>query len=308
MSHEYAQSFAEWGTPRQLPRCEGWLLVRSTPGGKHLDAMGLYPRFVCHDWSQLADDLRSQSTDVAPTQPAPIAVSLVSDPFGTWQGSPLDESQLSSIFTRVTPFKTHYVVHLVEPPETFISRHHRQYTRLAQRHVTVEHVEQSSTQLDAWDSLYAHLAARHHLRGIKRFSRTAFAQQLQAPGIKMFVARDATGTIIGGQLWYVHGERAYHHLAACSPSGYDLQASYALYDFALRHFRGEVQWLDLGAGAGVSSAEEDGLAWFKRGWSNATRQVYFCAQVLDQRAYDDLRAAVPTSDANYFPAYRAGEF
>ena len=34
---------------------------------------------------------------------------------------------------------------------------------------------------------------------------------------------------MGAQLWYVHGDVAYNHLQAASDPGYELGASYALY-------------------------------------------------------------------------------
>ncbi len=36
----YAESLAEFGTPRLLPRSEGWALEREAPGFPFRDAMG----------------------------------------------------------------------------------------------------------------------------------------------------------------------------------------------------------------------------------------------------------------------------
>ncbi|MBL8826872.1 MAG: hypothetical protein JNM18_07775 [Planctomycetaceae bacterium] len=296
LSREYAESLGEWGVPLELPRSGGWLLVRGIQGGER-DAMGLYPRFCCQDWSQLADDLQILTEA---TQPL-VSVALVTDPFAD-----LNESELTSCFSdRCKPFKTHFTVDLSQSPAEFVSSHHRYYTRVAQRTVQVEVIEQPAAFLDEWDVLYAHLAQRHNLRGIKRFSPTAFAQQLAVPGIVAFRAYDASGTV-GAQLWYVQGDYAYNHLAAFTPEGYKANASYALYHYSLDYFFQRVRWLDLGASAGLDPASDDGLSRFKRGWSNCTRRVFFAGKILDPRRYQELCRDKNLS-SSYFPLYRDGE-
>jgi hypothetical protein len=298
LSREYAESLGEWGSPLELPRCGGWLLAREIEPGLR-DAMGLYPRFCCRNWQHLRDDLQA----LADMTPPLISVALVTDPFAE-----VDETLLNACFPdRLVPFKTHFVVDLDQPTSDFITSHHRYYTRVSLRTVRVEQIEQPATFLDEWDALYTHLAQRHQLSGIKRFSRAAFTQQLLAPGMIAFRAVDDSGTV-GGQLWYVDGNRAYNHLAAFTPAGYKTNASYAIYDYSLSFFAGRVRWLDLGAGAGLDSSGDDGLSRFKRGWSNATRQVYFCGRVLNRTRYDELTANRGVGATNYFPAYRSGEF
>jgi hypothetical protein len=133
----YADSLSEFGTPRELPRCQGWILERLIPGTPDRDAMGYYPLFARQDWSKLHLDLNEMETGEL------VSLSLVADPF-------------------------------------------------------------------------------------RAFSTAAFASQLEIPGLVALRARSA-GVTIGMHLWYVHREVAYSHLAAFSPVGYDLMASYALY-------------------------------------------------------------------------------
>ena len=300
LSAEYAASLAEFGTPRLLPRSAGWLLERDIPSGEARDAMGLYPRFCCRDVTQVSADLDTLAAEPSP----PVSVALVTDPFADW-----NDALLQACFPdRVLAFKSHFVVDLVQPLAEFITSHHRYYTRVALRSVRVEQVETPEALLDDWDRLYGHLAERHKLVGIKRFSRRAFAAQLAAPGLIAFRAVDGAGCVVGAQLWYVESDRAYNHLAAFSPEGYAAQASYALYDASLHYFQGRARWLDLGAGAGLDPAADDGLSRFKRGWSNATRPVYFCGRVLDRQRYDELVRRLHPEPTPYFPAYRAGEF
>src|SRR5438093_1510186 len=63
MHPRYARSHQEFGSPRELPRCRGWVLERPIPGFAYTDAMGCYPLFACQDWSQLhldVEDLRNK--------------------------------------------------------------------------------------------------------------------------------------------------------------------------------------------------------------------------------------------------------
>src|SRR5882724_4409121 len=73
----YADSLVEFGTPRPLQRCHGWLLQRRIPGSHFQDAMGCYPIFACLDWSQLHADLEDLNNEL-------VSVTLVTDPFGEY--------------------------------------------------------------------------------------------------------------------------------------------------------------------------------------------------------------------------------
>src|SRR5262249_49571006 len=106
-------------------------------------------------------------------------------------------------------------------------------------------------------------------------------------------------------LWYRCDDRAYYHLAAYSPRGYELKASFALFWQVGESFaRAGVRWLALGAGAGLGDTTDDGLTRFKRGWATGTRTAYLCGRIFDRAAYAALSAATGNSDAFYFPTYR----
>ena len=91
---KYAESLGEFGTPRKLPRCGGWILGRQIPGSPHHDAMGCYPLFVCQDWGQLQSDIEALDAEI-------VSLSLVTDPFGNY-----DEQLLGLCFPDVLiPFK-----------------------------------------------------------------------------------------------------------------------------------------------------------------------------------------------------------
>lgn len=299
LSREYAMSLQAYGEPLHLPECDGWVLTREVGHENQSDAMGMYPRFCCQRWPQLGASLAVHEM----SSPRLLSLALVTDPFAA-----VSESQLQAWFPdRCFAFKRHFVADLTQASERFVDAHHRYYVRWAARRMTVEACSNPCEFLDDWERLYDTLSEKHGLIGMKRFSRAAFAAQLQTPGIVAFRA-SAAGETIGGQLWYVQGRVAYSHLTAVSDAGYRLRASYALYGFALEYFRGQVDWLDWGAGAGLTASEDDSLAQFKRGWSNDSRTAYFCGRVFDREGYDQLVATRNVAATSYFPAYRAGEF
>jgi hypothetical protein len=291
----YARSLREFGTPRELPRSGGFLLERSIPGSDRHDGLGPYPLFACRDWRALAADLDEVSRDL-------VSVALVPDPFGAH-----DPALLQQAFDVVRPFKEHFVYDLGVPSARALTKHHRYYVKQARREITVEACADPPAFLDEWVALYAALVERHGLRGIKAFSREAFREQLAVPGLVVLrAARE--GRTVGAHLWYLSGPVAYSHLMAQDDAGYEAGASYALYAAAVEHFASRAAWLDLGAGAGVSSATA-GLTQFKRGFATGTRPVFFCGRIGDRDAYEALAAqAGADSGELYFPAYRRADF
>lgn len=297
---QYAASLAEFGTPHELAHCGGWILRRpiiTTGQSSDVDALGCYPLFACRDWQQLHIDLKEIDETF-------VSVSLVTDPFGNY-----DEEDLRGCFPHVMfPFKQHLVADLSVPINRIVSKHHRYYARKAAQSITVEVCQTPLEFLDEWHSLYKTLIQKHNIKGMRAFSREAFAVQLTVPGIVMFRATHE-GAIVSAHLWYRQGDTAYSHLAASSTSGYEQMASYALYWFALEYFAGKgTRWLDYGAGAGTAEDERGGLNFFKRGWSNETRTVYFCGRIFNESKYNELVSGSRTPETNYFPAYRSGEF
>ena len=291
----YAESLAEFGTPCPLTRCGGYLLVRQIPDTDCQDAMGCYPLFCCHDWTRLREDLEELRDRL-------VSVTLVTDPFGNY-----DEQLLRKTFGFVIPYKEHFVADLGRPLEEFTSARHRKYGRKAMRNFAVEVCSDPTMHLEEWIRLYSHLMERHHVTGLRCFSREALARQLAVPGMVMFRATEGNEPL-SLDLWYVQGEVAQAHLVGTSPRGYELHVSYGLKLFILQYFTGKVRWLNLGAGAGLASLATSGLTEFKRGWSSATRQVYLCGLTLDATRYEEITRARGASQTEYYPAYRDGEF
>jgi hypothetical protein len=293
----YGQSLSEFGKPRYLPESGGWILERSIPGSEARDAMGCYPLFACRHWSQLKVDLENIGDSL-------VCVSLVTDPFGEF--APAD---LKTSFPDVAiPFKEHFVVDLSRSLDTLVNSHHRRNARKALREMRVEECETPIDLLDDWTTLYGTLIERHNITGMAAFSRESFATQLRVPGIVVFraVHQDAT---VGMLLWYGQSNRAYYHLGAYNSRGYELGASFALFDYSIRYFAEHgFAWLNLGSGSGISTSAEQGLSRFKRGWSTGVRTVYFCGRILDRQRYQQILEMRRLPPTRYFPAYRAGEF
>jgi Acetyltransferase (GNAT) domain len=293
---QYAASLGEVGVPYELARCGGWILRRPIPNVPYHDGMGCYPLFACQQWSQLHSDVEDLKHDL-------VSLSLVTDPFGGY-----DMRYLREGFDVLLPFKEHLVVDLDRTIDTFVSSHHRRYARKASREVHVERCHDPVQFIGEWTALYAALIRKHRIRGTAAFSRRSLATQLHVPGTVMFRAVHK-GATVAMTLWYVQGKVGYYHLGASSDVGYDVHASFALFWCSIENFAAtKLRWLNLGSGAGLTSDSRDGLVRFKRGWSTGTRTAYFCGRIFNQRKYAEAVRKNHGSRANYFPAYRSGEF
>ena len=292
-SEDYIRTLADFGAPRYLAGCGGWVLERPVPGGLGLrDAMGPYPLFACRDWNALEidlDDLRAAGL---------VSLVLVTDPLS---GPPAD--RLPAWFDGVChPWKDHNLVDLTGGAE-FGTAHHRRNARRFARHAYVEILGAPTAWLDTWCDLYDQLGERHGISGLARFSRLAFAGQLGLKGALVLRAATSTGVTAGLQIWLMDGDRAWHHLSAYSRDGYRWGgASYAMVAAALQELRSRgLKVADLGAGAGLAGDSIDGLSRFKQGWATHTAPAWLCGAVLDRERYADLSLDL---DTGYFPAYR----
>lgn len=292
----YAESLSEFGAPLQLVGSEGWLLRREIERSQSSDAANPYPLFLCVDWSRLTSDLQSLGDDI-------VSVTLVSDPF-----APSTFRSMAGEFDHFALFKQHYVIDLTGDPHARVATHHRRYARAAMRELDVEIVPEPVGLVDEWCRLYAGLVERHHISGMRAFSRNAFEKQLRVPGVVMFRASLGAKTV-AMLLCYVTDDRAYYHLGASSDEGYELRASFALFWRAIDCFgeRG-LKWLSLGAGAGITDEQEDGLTRFKSGWSKTTLPVFVCGRIQNRAEYERLSRATDAGGSAYFPRYRANEF
>lgn len=294
---KYADSLREFGTPYYLSLSQGWILKRQIRQSDFYDAVGCYPLFSCHNWTQLHYDLEKLDEQL-------VSVTLVTDPFGQY-----DENYLRHTFKdRVVPFKKHYIVDLKRPLEQSVSSHHRYYARRSMKDAVVQRVTNPPALIDAWWQLYRVLIDRHQIKGIQSFSYSSFLKQLAVPGTVAFVSKQAD-ELTGMQIWYVDDCQAYHHLSAYSAQGYNKRVSYALLWTALTFFQeASITWADLGGGAGLKIQKDDGLTKFKKGWATDFKMSYLCGRVLNSAWYTHLAQQAKAEQTSYFPAYRSGEF
>ena len=296
-SKEYAKSFQEVGTPCQLSKSLGWLIIRKIPDCQFFDAMGCYPFMICSDWVHLESDLSEIKDEI-------ITLTVITDPAGNYT-----KKLLEHIFPELcTPFKEHFVVELQTNWKQSISSNHKRNAQKAVKNIEIEYVDNPHAYIHTWCRLYGNLIKRHKITGITKFSPEAFDQQLRAPGIGAHRAI-YNGQTVGMVLWYIHDQHVYYHLGAYDELGYENKVSFAIFIKAFEQFadQGKKQ-IYLGAGAGLNPQADDGLTRFKRGWANNTRTVYLCGRILNKKKYDLLVKEFGPQQMNYFPAYRSPEF
>ena len=125
------------------------------------------------------------------------------------------------------------------PINEIASKHHKYYSQKALKSVCVEVCRDPKKFIDEWIQLYGVLVDKYDIKGIKAFSKKSFEKQFEVPGFVLFRAEHG-GETVGAHTWYLQDNVAYSHLAAFSPLGYELMASYALYWFALEYFSNKV--------------------------------------------------------------------
>jgi hypothetical protein len=294
---DYALSFEECFTPIRLEASKGLVLRRPIQGVELYDAMGCYPLFFCEDWSSLKIDIEKNDLDL-------ISLTVVTDPFGEY-----DEADLNNCFNSlVAPFKEHYVTDLSQNPEDFINKHNRRYAKKSLKILSIEITNKPMELSEIWVEMYCNLINRHDIKGIAAFSEESLRRHLNVPGAVVIVARHEE-EVVGIVIWYVQNNVAYYHLGAYSDNGYDLRASYAIFWNAIEYFKTtDVDWLNIGAGAGAKNDGNDGLSRFKSGWSTGTKTAYLCGHIFNYESYSSIAKMNNASDSDYFPAYRQGEF
>lgn len=289
----YAESFSEIGTPIFLPKSKGWLIKRRIPDSPHFDAMGPYPLFFCKNWDLLIGDLKALKDQI-------ISVSLVISPF-----SVLPQENFKWYFDQFHKYKAHYILDLSLPLDSSISKNKRRNAIRALREVSVDLVKSPNIDLFEWFDLYQNLIERHHIQGIRAFSRKSFEKQIAIPNTHYFRAL-YENTVVGGNLFYIHGDVAYAHLSAFTGVGYEKGAPYAIKWVALGHLADIVRWVNFGGTPDIEMGKKSGLEQFKTGWSNNSKSSYFCGKILNYDLYDQLVRSSNTNHMGFFPAYRIG--
>ena len=272
--------------PLPLGATGGHLTAR--PIGSLTDLAGPYPIFTCQNWSALAEAVET-------LPPGPVTLTLVADPF-----NPLGDAGLSKIFPLCCKLHDHWVIDLSALPS--LSRHHAQKLRRA-KPLRIEAGPADPTFGPAWAGLYANLIERKDIRDARAFSSESLSAQLSVPGAHLVTGWDGE-TLLGADLYYLDGARAFAHLSAYAPEGYARSVSYPMLAAALDYLTPLASVLNLGGAPAGPSGQ--GIAAFKAGWTPQTLPSYLCGKVLDPDAY--ARLAPGADPEGFFPAYRAAEF
>jgi len=287
----YAHTLGTLGDAVAVPEWRNWVLRRLIDGGRDFDAIGAYPVAAIDRAADIAGGIeRLRRLEL-------VSVVLVTDPF---LRPPL--AALEKAFDVARPFKTHYLHDNGAGPPRY-SKHHRHALRQAR--ATVRRIDLAAN-MSAWTALYSELVVRRRITGPAAFSDAAFRRLAALPGLTGFGAY-VGDNLVACHLWLDDGRRAHSHLAAANAAGHASGAAYLLYDAAIRHFA-SVETIDFGGAAGLRDDRNDGLARFKRGFSNRSESAYLCGKVLDAHRYGELCAGRGVSGGMtgqaFFPAYR----
>ncbi len=105
-------------------------------------------------------------------------------------------------------------------------------------------------------------------------------------------------------IFLVEGTVAAYHLGAYSRRGYEVEASFSIFQAAFESLAASgVELLNLGGGSGLDPSADDGLSRFKRGWSTHHEMSRVGGRIIRPDVYAQLTAA--SSPSNYFPRYRS---
>lgn len=293
-SQDFARSLSHAGRVIEMPHSGGWVLERPIGSSGLRDAMGCYPITCLQRWEFLESDL------TALAGMGLVSLTMVTDPF-----APVAPRRLSERFQVVRPFRRHFVADLGLSTKDICSAHHRYYARYALRSLDVDVCWRPADYVDEWSSLYAESMQRLRVSDLRRFSRAAFDALFQLDGVLLLRAC-RLGTPVAAEVFVLQGEVAHAHLMANTLEGYRDHASYALHWTAIECLRPHAAWLNFGGGTALDDGE-NGLTWYKRGWSTSTRQTWLLGAILDPPLYTSLCGEMPAPSA-YFPGYRAGEF
>lgn len=285
-SRQYMEALAQGSPLIEFSKDSGFAILRPIDGTPYFDTVGSYP------FSALSNYALELPQTISGFQP--VSYVTVTDA--------LDDEMLclKDAFDFSRPYKTHFIYNRALPHG--FSKHHRYEVKKANELCNTRPIDLAE-YLDEWCHIYDALIQKHKLSALHRFSRAYFNAISKMPA---FVT---LGAFVGEQLvsahiWLKHGDFMYSHLAASSKLGYARNASYALYADVIGRFE-NCKIFDLG-GAPDNSLS-DGLARFKRGFSNDTRTNWICGQIFDKAIYNKLCSInkMPHNDL-YFPAYRDG--
>lgn len=263
-SESYSCALEEAGV-RPL-RVEGWdtyVLVRVGQGGMH-NAIGVRPH------GALDPNCVPRAGLDALRQAGIASISLVTDPMWCPELPVLQEA-----FDSCRAFREHYLVD--REAEVQFRKRHRNRINQARRVGEVREISLVE-HLERWLELYQlNIDNRQIPQPFSRlyFERLACIASLRT--IAVFVADE----IVNMTLWFRHDDTFYFHDGASSETGFEMSAAYAAFAHAIEK-AADCRYVLLGGSAGFRDERLDGLAVFKRGFSNASVVSYLCSANLSK--------------------------
>lgn len=262
-SEEYAGALESPGAWRL--RVEEWntyVLVREGPAGtRHATGFKPYASldFDCQLEAGLESLRRAQIS----------SVSLVTDPM--WAPR---LSRLTRAFDRCHVFKEYYL-HDRDAENRAASKRHRNKVNRARRSGEIEEISLADA-LDSWLDLYQKKVNDRQID--QPFSTSYFEQLSRMSGLRT-VAFLVKGELAAITLWIEYGDVLYFLDAASSPTGHENLGGYLAFNHAVSQVS-DCRYVLLGGSADFYDDRLDGVAKFKRGFSNGSITCHLCSALL----------------------------
>ena len=265
-SAAYARAFEETGVePLHVPEWGTHVLVRQGAGGVR-QATGVRP------YASLDPDCDLEAGLDRLHRAGIATVSLITDPMWCPEVSVLQEA-----FSTCREFKMTYFVDR-DAEKVQIRKRHRNMINRARRAGEIRDVELAE-HLDRWQELYQRNVADRQIA--QPFDPTYFDRLTEVPGVRT-VAAIVEGEIVTMTIWLRHQDVLYYYDGASSATGFGIGASYAAFAHVVETAT-ECRYVFFGGSSDFRDELTDGLAVFKRGFSNSSAPSYLCSASLVRR-------------------------
>lgn len=298
-SLNYANCFKESGDVYRLPQTDSYLIQKPYKDG-FSDLCSVYPFYdppKKHQFYHI--DLIADINSI--TDPNILSVTIVTNPLMKWAEMPVGKDNWCWSYCK--EFKTHYYIDYREKLD-LPSNHKRNIKKsLNSLDIKIDMISSNEKKAQSFIGFYKNLVKRHDIVGFADFPDSYFLSLFNVPGIMLLEAYPKGSREPCGQITYLlDGEYAYYHLAAYNEEGYANNASFGMMHSAIEYFRSlGVNKLLLGGSAGMIEDENDGLARFKKGFSNKSIKNHILGKVLNESKYNEFSKGI---NKEYFPLYR----
>jgi transposase-like protein len=263
-SEPYSRALEEPGVqPLYVEGWETYVLVRQGRGGAR-QAIGVRPIAALNPNCDVRAGLDAlQGAGI-------VSISLSTDPMWSPEASVLREA-----FDSCRAFREHYLVD--REAEVKIRKRHRNRINQALRVGEVREISLAE-HLERWLELYQLNVDSRQIA--QPFSPAYFERLASIAGLRalaVFIADE----IVNMTLWFRHEDTFYFHDGASSETGFENSAAYAAFAHVIEE-AADCRYVLLGGSSGFRDERLDGLAVFKRGFSNGSAVSYLCSARLNK--------------------------